>query len=637
MAQEQVGASAPSGAGRQAMPPARRESDPIRLRRRSRHRRLLLSLLIIITVTSFLWLTAAVLFPVGITWLGVAVLIAIAIPWTVIALSFWSAVIGFFIYLFRGADSPVVMPLDDGGAQARPTGRTAVAMPVFHEDPARFLAGLEATMTSIRLTGMGERFDYFILSDTRDGADAEAEAAAVAAWRTGLPEDVAVHYRRRETNSGRKAGNVMAFCESHGDAYDYMLLLDADSIMDGAVVTRLARLMDANPQVGLIQTTPMITRAGTLFARFMQFGTRIALRPLAVGMAYWFGAESNYYGHNAIIRVAPFKAHCRLPRIRRCGHLNGEILSHDFVEAAFLRRAGLEVWLLPTPAGSYEEVPPDLPRFLKRDRRWCNGNLQHGAVLGGRGLHAVSRSHMAVGIVTYLAGPLWLFLVLAAVWRLAHPYDWVPGGVPDAALIAAKDAIELHLYLIAAVAVMLLAPRFFGAAIVLAVPHERRAMGGSAMVILGMLAEILFTALLAPIMMVTRTLDILTILLGRACRWEPQNRDGQALGFLAALRSQAAPLAVGIAVTAAILAVSPAALPWFAPVLAGLLVSPLLACWTSREGAGLVLTRLGLLRVAEERVPYHVTRLEPGLIANHRAAAPAATGGPHSAETSLVA
>ena len=52
------------------------------------------------------------------------------------------------------------------------------------------------------------------------------------------------------------------------------MILDADSIMAGGRVLRLAAAMDAAPDVGLIQTLPMIVNGTTLFARLQQFAGR---------------------------------------------------------------------------------------------------------------------------------------------------------------------------------------------------------------------------------------------------------------------------------------------------------------------------------------------------------------------------
>lgn len=576
-------------------------------------RRLVVLVLVAATVAGLLWGLTDVLFTDRVDTLGVTILFAVAVPMTMVALSFWSALAGLVLILMGRRGDRVVLPVPEGRTRLAPEGRTAIAMPVFHEDPSRIARGLDATLRSLDATGQGKRFDVFVLSDTRDGPDAVREEAAIEAWRRTHHRPDRIVYRRRTVNTGRKAGNIAEFCQRWGDDYDYMLVLDADSIMDGATIVRMTRLMDANPQAGLIQATPLIARQTTLFGRLMQFGARIAMRPLSMGMAYWFGSESNYYGHNALLRMAPFVKYCHLPTVRGLGPLNGEILSHDFVEAAFMRRAGYEVWLLPVNEGSYEEMPPDLPRYLKRDRRWCNGNLQHLAILVQPGLHGVSRLHLLIGVINYVAAPLWLFLIGAACWSLfMAPGVIAPGPTdPDVpTLVDRLSALTPKMWVLAVVGLLLIAPRLFGAAAILAQADTRKRYGGALKFIVGLIAEILFTALLAPILMVSRTAAIIGILAGRTSGWEPQNREGGRLAWIHGLRSQALAMVLGIGLTAFLLIVEPAALFWFLPVVVGLVLAVPAAVISAREDAGLATVRWGLFQLPEERQPTDVTALE---------------------------
>jgi membrane glycosyltransferase len=568
-------------------------------RGRLAHRRAGVLALVLATVATFLWVLSAVLFADGLDASGLVMLGAMAVPLAIIALSFWSALIGFAIALTRKDPARAVMPLATGPADAPLSGRTAVLMPVYHEDPDRVLAGIAAMRRALDATGQAGAFDWFLLSDTRDGADARAEEATVAAWRTDHPAWADLTYRRRTDNAGRKAGNIAEFCARWGEGYDYLLVLDADSLMDGPTMVRLARLMDRNPRAGLIQTTPLVTRQTTLFGRLLQFGTRVASHPLALGMAYWQGSEGNYYGHNAILRARPFIDHCRLPTVRRLGHLSGEILSHDFVEAASMRRAGYEVWSLPVSDGSFEEMPPDLPRYLKRDRRWCTGNLQHLAVLAQPRLHWVSRLHLSIGILSYLAAPLWMVLLLAGCWSLFHePTYYFPITEPSLFWPIADQPIAIGLFVFAVI--MLLTPKLTGAALIIGRPALRRAHGGTLRFAVSLWLEILFTALLAPAMMVAQTAGLVGILAGRLAGWEPQNRTGQALRWRDALRSQGLALLLGLALAGYLAWAAPAALGWFAPVIAGLLLVVPFAVLGAREDWGQASRALGLFRVPEE-------------------------------------
>ena len=137
------------------------------------------------------------------------------------------------------------------------------------------------------------------------------------------------------TNIGRKAGNIAEFVRNWGGAYDYMIVLDADSIMSGQSLVTLAQTMDAHPTVGIIQTLPLLAGRETLFARLLQFAVRVSGPMFGSGLTFWQLGESNYWGHNAIIRMRAFADHCSLPRLPGSPPFGGEIMSHDIVEAAF--------------------------------------------------------------------------------------------------------------------------------------------------------------------------------------------------------------------------------------------------------------------------------------------------------------
>ena len=221
-----------------------------------------------------------------------------------------------------------------------------------------------------------------------------------------------VFYRRRLDRSERKAGNIAEFVRRWGAQYECMIVLDADSVMTGTALVTLARLMEAHPEIGILQSLPLPVGRETLFARLIQFGARLQSPMLSSGLAFWQLGESNYWGHNAIIRLRPFARYCVLPRLSGRPPLGGEILSHDFVEAAFMRRAGYEVRQVPELEGSWEEVPANVIDYAARDRRWTQGNLQHTRVLAFPGLHPLSRIHLLTGIVSYVSSPMWLALLL---------------------------------------------------------------------------------------------------------------------------------------------------------------------------------------------------------------------------------
>lgn len=345
----------------------------------------------------------------GITVLEGVVLVLFAALFAWVALSFVSALAGFAVLCCGWRDDLGIMP--DGSVPAV-SSRIAMLLPTYNEDAPVVFARLQATRQSVDETGRGAQFDWFVLSDSTDPSvwiDEERCYAELAAKHDRL------YYRHRPHNTARKSGNIADWVERFGGAYDFMVILDADSVMTGDVLVRIAAAMETNSDVGLIQTLPVVVQARTLFARVQQFAGSIYGPMIAAGTAWWHGSESNYWGHNAIIRVSAFAGSAGLPTLAGRKPFGGEILSHDFVEAALMRRAGWRIHLAPTLRGSYEECPPSLLDFAARDRRWCQGNLQHGKLLTTRGLHWVSRLHFLTGIGAYLTAPMWLAFLVAGI------------------------------------------------------------------------------------------------------------------------------------------------------------------------------------------------------------------------------
>ena len=342
-------------------------------------------------------------------------LYAILILW--VASSFWSATVGFWLLFTRYDYFARRRNKVAGDSTPLPAAaRTAILMPLYNEDPGRVFAGIRAIWQSLQATGEADVFDFFVLSDTRD---VNAWVQEECEWQR-LCEEMNAHgrifYRNRKENIARKSGNIADFVERWGARYRYMIVLDADSIMAGDTLVRMVRLMEANPDTALIQAPPVPVNRESLFARVLQFASAAYGPMFTAGAGFWQLGSSNFWGHNAIIRVAPFAAHCGLPSLPGREPFGGVILSHDFVEAAMLRRAGWRVWLAYELKGSYEELPPTLIDFAKRDRRWCEGNLQHTRLINARDMHPVSRLHFVMGVMSYLSSPLWmLFLIVTGI------------------------------------------------------------------------------------------------------------------------------------------------------------------------------------------------------------------------------
>ncbi|WP_050797452.1 glucans biosynthesis glucosyltransferase MdoH [Hylemonella gracilis] len=435
-----------------------------------------------------------------------------------------------------------------------PEARTAVIMPICHEDVSTVFAGLRATCESLSATARAQdfaagQFDVFVLSDS---SRPEVLAAERAAWeelratlaashaQSGLPQ-VEVYYRARRRRTHRKAGNVADFCRRWGRDYRYMVVLDADSVMSGDALATLVKLMEANPHAGIIQTATQAVGHVTLHARAQQFASRVTGRLFTLGMQFWQLGESHYWGHNAIIRVEPFMRHCGLAPIAGQGGLSGPILSHDFVEAALMRRAGWEVWLVSDVGGSYEQQPPDLLAELQRDRRWCQGNLQNARLMAEPGMHPVHRAMFVTGALSYISAPLWLaFLTLGGVL-------WF-NGAGHAGLGSAwigEGTLNSDLgWLWAWTLCLLFVPRLLGLLAVL-LKREQRFHGGARKLLQSALLEALLALLQAPIRMIAHSLFVLIALTGWKLEWKSPPREAAAVPWAHALR-QFAPASVAL-------------------------------------------------------------------------------------------
>ncbi len=470
------------------------------------------------------------------------------------------------------------------------TARTAMLLPVFEEDAVRVFAAAAAMAEALAREPVGT-LAFFVLSDTASASGAAAEERAFAALLASRPPGgPAIHYRRRVDRSGRKAGNIAEFCARWGADYDFMLVLDADSLMSGATVARLVGAMEANPRAALIQGMCYPVGRDTLFARVQQFSAWLYGPLFQRGMAFWQGPRSSYWGHNAIVRTAAFAAHCGLPVLPGRPPLGGEIMSHDTVEAALLLRAGWDAWMLPEDPGSphadsWEEVPTNLLDHLKRERRWCQGNLQHWAVLGADGLRAASYYHLNHGILYYLSS-LFFLLWLALYAGLGHAAP--PGHeAPLIGFVLALGLVPRLLCVGAALGDAAAAARFGG----------RRALVASA----GL--EQVFSLLLLPTTLAFHALFIAGTLTGQVVRWDAQARTDRGLSLREAAARLAAPLAASLVVVAAIAVRAPLAAVLLGP---GLVLGMPLAVWSSRRATGLWAWRHRLFAIPEETAPHPI-------------------------------
>jgi membrane glycosyltransferase len=534
----------------------------------------------------------------GISTLKWALLFLFLANFSWIALAFAAAVVGFLHLLFV-RPKPPALPEKLGA-------RTAVLMPIYNETASRVFGALQAIYEDVEATGHGASFDWFFLSDTTDPDIWIAEERALIALRRKLGPQARVYYRHRPKNIARKAGNIADFVTRWGGAYEHMVVLDADSLMTGHAIVSLAAAMEADPDAGIIQTLPLIINRNTLFARVQQFAARIYGPIIADGLSLWMGRDGNYWGHNAIIRTKAFAAHCGLPNLKGKPPFGGHILSHDFVEAGLMRRAGFTVYMMPSIGGSYEECPPSLIDVAARDRRWCQGNLQHISVLPAKGLVLATRQHFITGIMGYLASPLWLaqllvgiLLVLQASYIRPEYFSKDFALYPTWPRFDAERSLELFIVTMA----VLLAPKLFGLIVALFDGPTRRGAGGLIGLMLSTLFEVIMSALLAPIMMMVHAGHVLHILFGFDTGWEPQRRDDGSIPFKSIIRRHRAHMALGVVSLVAALLISPSLAAWMSPTIAGLILAIVLSWATSLKSVGLALRRIGLLVTPEEHNP----------------------------------
>ncbi|KAF1021545.1 MAG: Glucans biosynthesis glucosyltransferase H [Paracidovorax wautersii] len=513
---------------------------------------------------------------------------------------FMTALMGFYVTLRGDKQALSAKSVQDHAMPSDPSVRTAVIMPICNEDVSTVFAGLRATCESIANAGHAGHYDVFVLSDSYDPEVAAAERAAWEDLRATLAANphqpqVEVYYRLRTRRTNRKAGNVADFCRRWGKDYRYMVVFDADSVMSGECLDSLVKLMEANPSAGIIQTSTQAIGHVTLHARAQQFASRMTGRLFTLGMQFWQLGESHYWGHNAIIRVEPFMKHCGLAPIKGKGGMSGGIMSHDFVEAALMRRAGYHVWLVSDLVGSYEQQPADLLSELTRDRRWCQGNMQNARLMAEPGIHPVHRAMFVTGTLSYVSAPLWLaFMTLGtALWLAGSGTANVltagfVGNVPN-------ELLGLWAWTVC----MLFLPRIMGVVAVL-IKREHKQFGGLYALLKSTVLEAVLAILMAPVRMVGHTVFVFAAITGIKLAWKSPPRDATAVPWKIAAQ-RFAPMTTVVAVLAAGVAViNPGALVWLLPVALPMMLAIPLAVLTSQTTLGAALRARKFMLIPEE-------------------------------------
>ncbi|GAB3542185.1 glucans biosynthesis glucosyltransferase MdoH [Noviherbaspirillum agri] len=539
----------------------------------------------------------------GATILEMALIALFALLFCWVSAGFWTAMAGFLV-LMRGRDPFAIARNVRDDTPIPSEARTAIVMPICNEDVARVIAGLRATYESVQRSGELEHFDFYLLSDSSDSDVRAAELAAWAELCNAVDGFGRIYYRHRKRRVKRKSGNIDDFCRRWGANYRYMIVHDADSVMSGTCITKLVRMMEAHPRAGIIQTAPVAAGRETLYARIQQFATRVYGPLFTAGLHYWQLGESHYWGHNAIIRVEPFMRHCALSPLPGRGSLAGEILSHDFVEASLMRRAGWGVWIAYDLEGSYEEMPPNLLDELKRDRRWCHGNLMNFRLFTARGMHPVHRAVFLTGVMAYLSAPLWcLFLALSTAMLAMHSLTEPQYFTEPRQLfpIWPQWHPEKAIALFTATATLLFLPKLLS--VLRLWIQGAQEFGGRARLFAGMLFEMVFSMLLAPVRMLFHTRFVTAAFLGWAIHWKSPPRADSETGWREALGKHGTQTLLGLVWGIAVYLLNPAFLPWLLPIAGGLALAAPVSMLSSRVSLGRLFRRAKLFAIPEELAP----------------------------------
>jgi membrane glycosyltransferase len=572
---------------------------PVRWRRR------IVLALNLATIAGLGYVVYRLLSPDGIDGAEAVMLIGfmLATPWTV--LGFWNAVIGIVLQHGPGDPSKSIYPFYPQGQGSQPialSSRTALTIFLRNEDPRPVFARIEAMQKSLQATGLQRHFRFFVLSDTSEPDIIQLEEAGFDLVAAHVVADGGNRpvYRRRADNAGYKAGNIQDFLKEHGSRYDFFLPLDSDSVMSGDVMIRLVAAMEARPELGILQTLVVGVPAESGFARMFQFGMRHGMRSFTLGSAWWSADCGPYWGHNALIRAAAFEAHCNLPVLPGSPPLGGHVLSHDQLEATYMRRGGYEVRVLPIETQSFEANPPTLLEFAKRDLRWCQGNMQYWRFLFEPGLKPLSRFQLFQAVLMYVAPPAWIVATFAAAWK------GVTGGF-DATYI------ELGFWSFITIFLLSVTPKIAGVVDVLLTPGAIRSYGGPLRFGLSAVIELLASMIMAPIVAVYVSVFLIGLLFGRSVTWSGQNRDRLGVTLGTAIKAMGLQTLIGVVLATIITGlIGGYAIFWALPVVAGLCLAIPFTVFTASQRFGYWTTRLGLFAIPEEGcLPRVLTRLVP--------------------------
>jgi membrane glycosyltransferase len=589
-----------------------------------RARRILFALLVVSTTAVAVALLGPSIQQGGTSPLEFLLLVLYALLFAWICTAFWTATMGFLLRFLRVDRWDVDLPARTRRAKSGEAPRVALVMPVYNESPEHVFARLQAIWESTMATRAAADVDLFVLSDTRDPdlqVEEELRWAALVSKTGGRGR---IFYRHRRDNTHRKAGNIADFVRNWGRRYRYMAVLDADSLMSGRTLLRMRDVMETRREIAILQAPPVPVNNGSLFARVLQFATALYGPLYTAGMNFWQASDGSYFGHNAMIRTEAFARHCGLPSLPGQEPLGGSILSHDFVEAAMLRRNGWEIWVAPNLGGSFEELPPTLIDYAKRDRRWCQGNLQHGRLISARGWRGLTRLHFTMALMSYLASPLWflfLFATGAEAWLQSREQPVYFFGHSLFPVWPTSYATELMTVLLVTLTILFL-PKVLALVLLMRERRSWHLFGGRLRAATSVLLESLVSAIMAPILMLFQTKFVAAILLRRNVGWPPQRRADHGTTFREALGAHGWQTLTGIGAGLVCWLYVPAFFWWFTPVLAGLLLAVPFSMVTSRVRAGKLARRAGLFVSPQEVAPAPVVRRYREIIATETSLQP---------------
>lgn len=557
------------------------------------HRRVLFAVLFATVTAVSLALAAFALSPGGISIIDIVflALFAITLPWMVTG--FLNAMIGFLIMRFSTDPVAAVVPIAGHVRGDEPlTASTAILLCIRNELPARMIRNLEPMLAGLDASGFGGRFHLYVLSDTSDTDIAAKEESQFDLLANRWRGRVGITYRRRDFNTGYKAGNIRDFCARWGAHHEFAVTLDADSFMNVDAILRLVRIMQADPKLGILQGLVVGLPSTSVFARIFQFGMRLGMRSYTIGSAWWQGDCGPYWGHNAAIRLTPFIAYCALPVLSKDSAEERHILSHDQIEAALMRAAGYDVRVLPEEDLGWEENPPTLIDFIRRDLRWCQGNMQYWRFLTLPGLKWVSRYQLALAILMFVGSPAWIGMLVIGTFSLAFvetPSNYI--------------RVDASVTLFVCVLVMWFSPKIASAIDILLRPELRRDFGGAGRFVANYAIETFYSILLCPILWFGHTIFLSGLLFGREIGWTGQTRDDHAIPFTLALFNFWPYTLLGCATLGTLAITHPAAIPYALFLAGGPALAISFAMITAWPSLGRLSARIGLGRLPEETAP----------------------------------